>query len=554
MKAILSAANLQLDKRLFFLILVLAWMGFGLVGRDPWKPDEAYTWGLVYHILETGDFVIPQLGGEPFMEKPPLYFVTAAISARLFSPWLALHDAGRLATGFYIGLSLLFVWLTARELWGKSYGRLAVFILMGCFGALVVSHQMITDTALLAGHAVALYGLSLSLRRAVLAGITTGTGVGIGFLSKGLVCPGLIGVIALFLPLFFRPWRTGIYFRSLAIALLAALPWLLVWPYSVYQHAPALFWEWFWVNNLGRFFGFAHLGPINEPVFYLKTLLWYAWPAWPLALWVLWQRRNEIQHLPQIQLLLTAFLVMLLVLSLSADGQSLYALPILLPLALLACTGIHPLKEEMSRLGNRLAISLFGMGILFLWLGWVALITGAPAGLARFLQQQSPSYTPTVSIVMVTLAVIFSLGWFIVVMQRRRWRLQEGMLRNWVMGLVTVWVLISTLWVPWLNETKSYRAMIADLQRHLPAEYDCIASKHLSEAQRALLEYYGDIYTKRVELTGKPECDLYLVEGRTDSIGDTWQQIWQGHRPSDKEEHFWLFKAIKSTNSYAASS
>src|SRR5712692_2135533 len=108
MKAILSAANLQLDKRLFFLILVLAWMGFGLVGRDPWKPDEAYTWGLVYHILETGDFVIPQLGGEPFMEKPPLYFVTAAISARLFSPWLALHDAGRLATGFY-------TWLDGRR-------------------------------------------------------------------------------------------------------------------------------------------------------------------------------------------------------------------------------------------------------------------------------------------------------------------------------------------------------------------------------------------------------------------------------------------------------
>src|SRR5712692_11869877 len=172
MKAILSAANLQLDKRLFFLFLVLSCLGFVLVGHDPWNPDEAYTWGLVYHMLETGDFVIPRLAGEPFMEKPPLYFITAAISAGLFSPWLALHDAGRLASGFYIGLSLLFVWLTARELWGKSYGRLAVFILIGCFGVLVVSHEMITDTALLAGHAIALYGLSLSPRRAVLAGVT----------------------------------------------------------------------------------------------------------------------------------------------------------------------------------------------------------------------------------------------------------------------------------------------------------------------------------------------------------------------------------------------
>src|SRR5713226_2966522 len=551
MKAIVHAANLQMDKRLLFLFLVLSWLGFGLVGHDPWKPDEAYTWGLVYNMVQTGDFVIPRLAGEPFMEKPPLYFITAAISARLFSPWLALHDAGRLASGFYIGLALLFVWLTARELWGRSYGRLAVLILIGCFGVLVVSHEMITDTALLAGHAIALYGLSLSLRRAVLAGVMTGTGVGIGFLSKGLLCPGFIGLTALFLPLFFRPWRTRIYFRSLAIALLAALPWLLVWPYSVYQYAPSLFWEWLWINNLGRFFGFAHLGPANEPGFYLKTLLWYAWPAWPLAFWVLWRRRNEIRQMPQMQLLITAFLVMLLVLSLSADGQNLYALPILLPLALLACAGLPLLKEKMSRAGNWLAIGLFGMVILFLWLGWVALITGAPAGLARFLQQQSPSYTPAVSMVTVILALIFSFGWFVVVTQKRR--LQEDMLRNWVTGLVTMWALVSTLWMPWLNEAKSYRAMIADLQNHLPEDYDCIASKKLGEAQRALLEYYSDIYTKRIELTSDPGCELYLLAGKLDNLGDNWQQIWQGHRSGDKAEHFWLFKAIKSTNSHAAS-
>ena len=53
----------------------------GLLGRDPWKPDEAYSFGLVYHILQSGDWVIPTLAQEPFMEKPPLFYLTAALFA-----------------------------------------------------------------------------------------------------------------------------------------------------------------------------------------------------------------------------------------------------------------------------------------------------------------------------------------------------------------------------------------------------------------------------------------------------------------------------------------
>jgi TonB family protein len=36
------------------------------------------------HILQTGDWVVPTLAGEPFMEKPPAFFVTAAAFASLF--------------------------------------------------------------------------------------------------------------------------------------------------------------------------------------------------------------------------------------------------------------------------------------------------------------------------------------------------------------------------------------------------------------------------------------------------------------------------------------
>src|SRR5258708_12149284 len=56
--------------------LTAAWMCFGLFGHDPWKPDEAYTLGLVHHIVKTGDWVVPTLAGEPFLAKPPPFFIT----------------------------------------------------------------------------------------------------------------------------------------------------------------------------------------------------------------------------------------------------------------------------------------------------------------------------------------------------------------------------------------------------------------------------------------------------------------------------------------------
>src|SRR4030065_2682318 len=80
--------------------------GPGLIGHDPWKPDEAYSFGLVYHILQSGDWLVPALAGEPYMDKPPLFYITAALFAKLWAPLLPLHDGARLARGFFTSLAL----------------------------------------------------------------------------------------------------------------------------------------------------------------------------------------------------------------------------------------------------------------------------------------------------------------------------------------------------------------------------------------------------------------------------------------------------------------
>ncbi|MHB9101253.1 MAG: ArnT family glycosyltransferase [Sulfuricella sp.] len=526
--------------------LCLAWILPGLIGHQPWKPDEAYSFGLIYHILQSGDWIVPTLGGEPFMEKPPLYFITAALFGKIFSFALPVHDAARLATGFFMAITLLLTGLTGRELWGKGHGRLSVLILIGCLGLLIRGHEMITDTALLAGFAMAIYGLALSHRRFALAGFWLGTGTGIGFMAKGLIAPGIIGLTALLLPLAFRHWRSRDYLLCLPIAFFAAAPWLTIWPTLLYLRSPELFREWFWINNLGRFLGFAKLGPGSDHWYYLKILPWFAWPALPIALWTLWQGRRTIFKQAEVQFALTAFLVMLGVFSLASDARELYALPMLLPLSLLAAPGVTTLRRGAASALNWFSIMTFGFIAGVFWFYWFAMISGYPASQAERLQRLQPGYIPAFEPLHFAIALLATLAWLFIIFWARSLPRNPRAVLNSATGITLVWVIMMTLWLPWLDAGKSYRSMIASLQQALPARHACISSNKLGEPQRALLEYYADILTRRTETHQGIACDLLLVQGFSRNPeappGPEWNKIWEGNRPGDKLERYWLFQ------------
>ena len=530
-----------------FGLLCLAWILPGLVGHDPWKPDEAYSFGLVNDIIKSGDWVVPTLAGEPFMEKPPLYYITAAVFARVFSPALPVHDAARLATALYMALALGFAGLAGRELFGKGCGWMTALVLIGSLGLLVRSHQMVTDVALFAGFAIALYGLALSLRRGVLGGWWLGTGVGIGFMSKGLLEPGVIGIVALLLPVLSQTWRSRNYAVCLLVAAAVVLPWLTLWPWALYQRSPQLFMDWFWTNNFGRFLGFAGLGPEAESVFYLKILPWYAWPALPLALWTLWRGKFAALRTPEVQLPVTAFLATLVVLSSASDARELYAMPLLLPLAMLAAAGVDTLRR-----GAVSALYWFGTtGFLFLaaaiWFYWVALEFGVPAQLSTHLHEMQPGYTAGFKGAAFSLALAYTIAWIVMVASLKRSKQRPIIV--WAAGMTMVWGLLLTLFVGWVDTGKSYRSMIASLSQALPRGYDCLASQNLGEPQRALLEYHGGILTRRVEHTTTPACELLLIQGfaadQRVSPGEEWRQIWDGARPGDNSERFRLFQRVE---------
>ena len=530
-------------KAVFLALLCLVWLGTGLVGHDPWKPDEAYSFGLIYSMLKSGDWLVPTLAGEPFMDKPPLFYWTAALFAKLFSPLLPLHDGARLASGFYSALTLLFIGLASRKLYGDNRGWAAAIILVGCLGMLVRAHEMITDLALLTGCAMMLFGFSLSQERPKRAGILIGTGVGIGFMAKGFISPVLFILTAALLPAIFNKWRVRKYYSSLAISLIFVLPWLTIWPLLLYLRSPQLFEAWAWSHNIGNWLTYIKAGPNKESLYYLQTLPWLAWPALPLAFWVVWNSRKRLEQRDDLQLPLVSFLVMLVTLSLVPNIKEVFALPMLLPLTLLAAASLSALKRSAANALDWFGIMTFALLAILMWWGWSGLLLDNHAKITQWLKDYQPGYDPELQTAPFVIAIIATVLWIVLV-----WRVGRSMRRsvtNWASGVTLIWILAMTLWLPWLDSGKSYRNMVAALKQALPKQYDCVASEHLGEGQRAMLHYFGNIITRR---GAKEGCDLRLIQGDRLSkplLDETrWEKIWEGSRKGDKNEHYRLYQRI----------
>ncbi|MEO9386083.1 ArnT family glycosyltransferase [Chromobacterium phragmitis] len=529
-----------------FLALCLLWLLPGLIGHEPWKPDEAYTFGLVRHLAASGDWVVPMLAGEPFLEKPPLFFLTASWTMRLFEGWLGAPDAARLAAGLWIAIGGLGLASAARGLYGPGHGRWALALLLGTVGLPLRAHQLITDTALLAGFCWGLAGLCHAKDRPVPAGLMLGAGAAIAFLSKGLLGPGCLAIAALAL-LGHRSYRSLAYLQTLAIALAIALPLPLCWMFSLHQRSPALFHVWLDANNFGRFRGTAQLGPRAARGFYGLTLPWYALPLWPLALLALWRagrsRFAKVEWLPPLAL----FGVTLAVLLAAADARELYALPLLPPLALLALSGLRGAGTPPRWLKWLLALLMAALAG-YLLLGAAALSFPLDSILARrWLEHRFPGWAPRFlpGDWLRFLAASALLAWC--------WRQPmpgaASLLWRWSLGLTWLWCVMAILWLPALDHGMRYREAFSALKPRLDniaRGGDCVASLGLGEPQRALLEYYAGLRTLRLEASpAAGRCRWLLLQTLHDPVPspyDALRPVYAFQRPGDRKERFRLYK------------
>ncbi|NNM81815.1 MAG: glycosyltransferase family 39 protein [Burkholderiales bacterium] len=530
-----AEAEPQLDRveAALIFILILAWILPGLVGHEPWKPDEAYNFGLIHHLMESGNWLTLGLPDESPFVRPPLFYWTAALFGQILSPFIGLPDAVRLATGFYMGIALLFVVLAGRILHGN--GRYAALMLVGSFGLLGHAHQLIADSALFAGCAIALYGFALRSRNAFFAGLVAGTGIGIGFLSRGTIAPAFFAPVLLLLPIFGARIREQIVF---IIALAASLsPWILIWPWQLASAHPELLSAWL-KRSLDISFGLGR-APHPSWLFYVSLLPWFAWPTLPVAILVAWRERAKLLE-ERFLLPLAVFLSMLIVLSSSHTTRELYAMPMLLPLALLAASSMESMKRNLASAFNWFGIITFGLLTLLFWTGWIAMVTGHPLYIAARIHHYHPDFVGHFQPLSFFFAFAATLLWIWLITHTEHNGRRATL--NWASGIVTVWMILMTLWLPFLDSIKGYREMFLSMKATLPGKYTCIEEKHLGEAQRAMLDYYLDVVTR------KKHCDLVLVQ--TVSSNRRHPQglklIWEGARAGDRFERYRLYRITTS--------
>jgi 4-amino-4-deoxy-L-arabinose transferase-like glycosyltransferase len=530
------------------LLITAMYLVPGLVGHDPWRPDEIYAFGIVYDFLSTsGDWIVPTVAGVPFMEKPPLLYWVAAAFARTFSGWLPLHDGARLAVGFFMGISCLATALAARQWWGNGAGRLSLLVLLSCVGLVQHAHMMLTDVPLLTGFALAICGIAFFTSRPLVGGLLLGSGIGVGFLAKGLIAPGVIGTTVALL-LVFPAWRTRNSLCAFSVAILTALPWVTIWPIALYVRSPTLFMEWFWSNNVGRFVGFSvsELGARNEQGLWWRTILWFTFPALPLAIFTLWRFRARSWEAPAIQVCVLLFTVITIVLSVSASARVNYFLPLLIPISVLAAPGAACLREVVNKVLDRSAKVGFGLLAIFLWVVWFAMVMrGTPPSLPILNEYLPLDFHASFNAKPFFLALILSLAAVIAL-----WKLpgQPRALTSWVLGIALVWGLLSTLCGPWLDNAKSYRSVFMPMKQVLRTGYNCVFSTNLAESERGMLDYFAGVITKNETNGSAPGCDYWLYRRLADAQlkevdPKRWTLVWEGARPGDTRERFLLFKS-----------
>ena len=533
--------------------LLVAFLLPGIFGHDPWKQDEGYTFGIVVEILQGGHWIVPTLAGEPFMEKPPLFYLTAAATARLFSGWLPLHDGARLAALLYVSIGLLFTGLAGRRTFGKGHGTLAALLAAGSVGFLPHAHEMISDTALFAGFAIAIYGFTLALQRPLLAGAVIGTGVGIGFMSKGLVEPAMLGLAAVALPCVSSQWRQRAYAKALGWAALFALPWLVVWPWLLYRENPGAFYTWFWVNNFGRYFGFAHLGADTEPWYYTKALPWFTLPAGPLALWSLWRvRDSSSEQRRALALFGTIAAAMCIILGTAATARALYAIPLLIPLAILGSERVVHVPALVGRMASRTAVVmgvLIAAGASALWLYGTI---NAHAPNIDFIAARLPtSYDfPVIAPLVLGAAAVVAISVAILRHAESTW------VHRWTVGLVLMWGIPATLLLPWIDSARSFREPFKDMSAWLQGA-DCVIGLDIGENQRGMLHYITGVRPFASTLRDDV-CDFALWQKNRASdplpVGlRDWTLVWEGSRPAERDERFYLYHAPLTTHTALSS-
>jgi 4-amino-4-deoxy-L-arabinose transferase-like glycosyltransferase len=307
---------------LFFLVLLPLYLTWTF-DHSLWNPDETRDAGIAREMWDTKDFVAPKLNGEPFLEKPPLYYWSCAVVYAVTGH--VTDGLTRLPAALYGLLGVFFIFLIGRRLFDDETGLLAAAILAVSFQYFRMSHFALMDSALAALIAGAVYFYVCEKRWLFLLFTI------LAFFAKGFVAVALVGVIILVETISRKNYKRlalDILAGGVLFAVLVA-PWI----YGLWKEGGESFLRIFFIDNTwNRFFsdGADHQHPIY---FYLGSFPVDFLPWTPFFVWALWNLRRRKEN--GFRFAKIWFLSLFVFLSLSGSKRSIYLMPVFPAAALL---------------------------------------------------------------------------------------------------------------------------------------------------------------------------------------------------------------------------
>jgi 4-amino-4-deoxy-L-arabinose transferase-like glycosyltransferase len=191
------------------------------------------------------------------------------------------------------------------------------------------------------------------------------------------------------------------------------------------------------------------------------------------------------------------------------DPKLAYAIPLLVPFALLAALEVDSLKRGFSGALDWFGILTFGLVALVAWGIWTdSYVNGMSPRIAQLFRDSESGFQPSFHLGTILSAIALTLLWITLVRPARR--SNRRAILNWAAGVTLAWGLATTIWLPYLDSRRSYRWVVENASMHMPRS-GCVASRDLSEPQRALFYYFADLSTVREEVQPNHDCRALLV-------------------------------------------
>jgi 4-amino-4-deoxy-L-arabinose transferase-like glycosyltransferase len=141
---------LDLKPSRFWLAAVLIFLPLFLVGqRHPlWRTSDARVIEIAREMHVSGNYAVPHFNNEVFLEKPPLFFATMALSFRIFGK--VSEGVARIPCALFALIGIMAAVGIGRRLRGQSFGLVMGFIMASTFLYLKRGHSAYLDISLAA--------------------------------------------------------------------------------------------------------------------------------------------------------------------------------------------------------------------------------------------------------------------------------------------------------------------------------------------------------------------------------------------------------------------